>query len=97
VARVITGPLVKAITLRGQEGTIVLGYRTAAVLTGWTISGSATAWTLAGTLTRVDRFCLAQRPLRFTAPKKGGFWCWPIDTVKLGTSSVRATLGKPEQ
>ena len=92
------------VTLRGLEGTIAWGYHTAAVVSSWTIERSApglagtapTTWTLRATVARVDPFQLRQAPLKFTAPRRGGFFCWPIRSVTLGAGSLSAQLGPPE-
>ena len=88
-----TGP----ITLRGAEATIVWGYHTAAVCRTWTIARTPEGgWTLNATLARADAFQLRQRGLKFTAPRKGGFFCWPVLSVSLGATAVAAILGPPE-
>lgn len=87
----------EAITLRGLEATVVWGYHTAAVCRSWTICRTpAGHWTLQATLQRADPFQLRQQPLKFTAPRKGGFFCWPVLGVSLGASTLAATLGPPE-
>jgi len=85
-----------AITLRGLEAAVVWGYHTAAVCKAWTITRTPTGWALEATLARVDAFKLRQPDLKFTAPRKGGYFCWPILSVTVGTASILATLGPPE-
>jgi hypothetical protein len=85
------------VTLHGVEATVVWGYHTAAVCKAWTVQKHESgAWTLEATLTRADAFQLRQRDLKFTAPRKGGFFCWPIVAVTLAASTLAATLGPPE-
>jgi hypothetical protein len=85
------------VTVRGQEGTIVWGYHTAAVCRSWTATRTPQGtWTMQATLQRADAFQLRQQPLQFTAPRKGGFFCWPILGVTLGDKTLAATLGPPE-
>jgi hypothetical protein len=97
---VFVGP----VALRGAEATIVWGYHTAAVCSAWTVERSAAprsgagppTWTLRATLARADPFKLRQAPLKFTAPRRGGFFCWPILSVTVGAASLTAHLGPPE-
>lgn len=98
-----------AITLRGTKGaTLAWGYRTAAQLSTWTVSRTiddttkVSTWTLAaGIGAQCDRFQIrhasARRELMFTAPRRGGHWIWPVQTVTVGESRLTATLGPPEQ
>jgi len=75
----------------------VWGYHTAAVLRSWTARRTKSGnWTLAGTLARGDAFQLRQRNLKFTAPRVGGFFCWPVVTVTPTATTVSAILGPPE-
>ena len=83
------------ITLRGLEGAVLFVYHTAAHLAAWRITGSRVRWTLTATIKKADRFQLKQRPLQFTAPRIGGYWCWPLESVTVGEHELRATLGPP--
>lgn len=87
-----------AVTLRGLEATIVWGYHTAAVCKTWTAARTPQgAWTLTATLQRADPFQLRQQPLRFAAPRRGGYFSWPVLAVTLGADhTLAATLGPPE-
>jgi hypothetical protein len=85
------------VTLRGQEATVVWGYHTAAVCTSWTVQRTPQGqWTLQAQLQRADAFQLRQRDLKFTAPRRGGFFCWPVLGVTLAACTLAATLGPPE-
>ena len=85
------------VTITGLEATVVWGYHTAAVCTRWRITKTAAnAWTLSATLARADAFKLRQSQLKFTAPRKGGYFCWPILSVTLTASNLAAVLGPPE-
>jgi hypothetical protein len=85
------------VSLSGVEATIVWGYRTAAVCKSWTAYRTEHgAWTLRAQLTRADPFSLRQAGLKFTAPRIGGFFCWPILGVTIDRLSLAATLGPPE-
>jgi hypothetical protein len=57
----------------------------------------APVWTLTATIARVDAFMARQRPLLFSAPRAGGFWIWPIEEITIGTTTLTARLGPPEQ
>lgn len=85
------------VTLRGLEATVVWGYHTAAVCRSWTVQRTPQGtWTLQAQLQRADAFQLRQRDLKFTAPRVGGFFCWPILGVTLGEQTLAASLGPPE-
>jgi hypothetical protein len=90
----------KAVTLRGATGAIVWGYRPAAVLRSWAIARTEAggAWTLTARVETSDAYQLRQVPLVFTAPRKGGLWCWPVLPTSLSITPphLRATLGPPE-
>jgi hypothetical protein len=86
----------EALTLRGLEATIVWGYHTAAVCKAWTITKTPNGWALEATLARADAFQCRQRDLKFTAPRVGGFFCWPVISLTLGQSSIMGYLGPPE-
>jgi hypothetical protein len=73
------------------------GYQTAAVLRRWTLTKSdKDEWTLTAGIDRADPFRLQQTPLQFTAPRPGGFFCFPVREVTLGKESLIASLGPPE-
>ncbi len=87
----------ESVTLRGQEATVVWGYRTAAVIRSWTASRTPQGrWTLIASVQRADPYTLRQQPLQFTAPRVGGFFCWPIVAVSVQAESLTAELGPPE-
>jgi hypothetical protein len=87
----------EGITLRGLEATIVWGYRTAAVCKEWTAARTPGGlWTVRATVTRADPFSLKQAGLKFTAPRIGGRFCWPVVAVTLTGSSLAGQLGPPE-
>jgi len=93
----------RTLTLRGVSGSLNWGYRSAATLTGWSVrrvredDRAPWRWELeAGYTGPVDSFSLRQRPLLFTAPRRGGFWCWPVQTLHVGETRLIATLGPPE-
>jgi hypothetical protein len=100
--------LFNAITLRGKGATLSWGYRVAAMLPAWTVSRrldeakGVWAWSLSATLgPQIDRFQVrqaqARRELVLSAPRKGGFWVWPVQAVTVGEKTLTATLGPPEQ
>jgi hypothetical protein len=85
------------VTLRGLEATVVWGYHTAAVFTKWTAHRTPqNTWTLEATIKRADAFQLRQRELKFTAPRRGGYFCFPVLAVTLGATTLTASLGPPE-
>jgi len=87
----------ETVTLHGLEATIVWGYHTAAVCRAWTATRTPQGqWSLQATLQRADAFQLRQRPLKFTAPRIGGFFCFPVLGLTLGAGTVAATMGPPE-
>lgn len=87
----------RTITLRGTAATVTWGYRTAAVLRAWTVRKNADGqWSLHAGIDRCDPFQLQQRPLRFTAPRKGGFFVFPVTAITVGVDHVTARLGHPE-
>lgn len=91
-------PLLRRVRLRGGEGVITWGYHTAAVLRAWTIAKTERErWTLTATMSRADAFMLKQRGLSFNAPRRGGYWQWPIVALTLTPTGLVATLGQPEQ
>jgi len=100
-----------AITLRGAAGEILWGYRPAATLRAWLIlrrpppkkkkgerASSGPAWELRARTSRVDGFQCRQKPLYFSAPRRGGFWCWPVlEVTVVAPDRLIAKLGPPEQ
>lgn len=90
----------KRLTLRGQAGSILWGYRTVASVKSWSIGkNNKGEWRLTAILERSDSFQLLQAPLFFSAPRKDGFWCWPLVSAVTvgGDGRLMATLGQPEQ
>jgi hypothetical protein len=84
------------ITLTGLEATVVWGYHTAAVCRSWTIRRTPKGhWTLSAVIARADAFQLRQRDLKFTAARKGGYFCWPVVSVTLAPTTLSAVLGPP--
>ena len=92
--------LFTSLTLRGVRGRLSWGYRTAADLSTWTIrrpEGPDPEWTLVASVVSADGYGVRQRPLLFTAPRQGGFWCWPVQQVhRLIDGQLIARLGPPE-
>jgi hypothetical protein len=79
------------------EARISWGYYTAATLRSFSLSKSETgAWSLTAGIDRCDPFKLRQTPLLFTAPRPGGFFCFPVRSLTLGRESLTAKLGPPE-
>jgi hypothetical protein len=88
------------LTLHGTGGRVLWHHQTAAAVRAWTIYHPKKGqWTLSAQLERSDPICIRQKPLMFTAPRAGGFWCWPLltDTIRRSDARLTATLGPPEQ
>jgi hypothetical protein len=86
--------------IHGTAASIVWGYHTAAHLTTWSIVRVKGEWTLTATIARAEPFMLRRTSLLFTAPHEGarkGCWAWGIVSLQLGTRSLVARLGPPEQ
>ena len=89
-----------SLTITGGAGSVLWGYRVAVELQSWRIvraKAEGGVWILSATITRIDKFQARQAPLLFSAPRAGGFWAWPIETIAIGETSLRATLGPPER
>jgi hypothetical protein len=86
------------LVVTGGEATISWAWHTAAVCRSWRIYKSRTRaqWSLVATVTRVDPYKLQQRPLLFNAPRKGGYWCWPVKAVTVQDKQITAALGPME-
>ena len=95
-------------TLRGSRASFVWGYRPAARVASYTVERrrekdeAPWAWTLRATLIgAIDRFALRQRPLLFSADRRGGFFVWPVTRLHVHEHSasnvvVTAELGPPD-
>jgi hypothetical protein len=89
-----------SLTIHGGAGSVLWGYRVAVELKTWRIvrvKDEGGGWILSATIARIDKFQARQAPLLFTAPRPQGFWAWPITTIDIGETSLRATLGPPER
>lgn len=84
------------LVIRGVNGTVVRGYRTAVRFKTWIIHKTKEGvWSLSGDVSELDTFLVRQEPLLFHAPRPGPVW--PIVSIKVDNKRVTATLGKPEQ
>jgi hypothetical protein len=96
----------QTITLRGVEGAIVWAYKPAVTLGSWSVKhdktgpGPTRGFELRATIIgAVDSFSLRQRPLLFTAPRRGrnaGYFCFPVQQLRVNEQTLTATLGPPE-
>jgi hypothetical protein len=97
--------LIQRLTIRGPSAAIVAGgYRTAAALRAFTVRRARSndsgpfEWTLTAALERADPFHVkAAKGLALVAPRRGGFWYWPLlapPAIVAGT--LTAKLGPPE-
>lgn len=89
------GGWAEATTIRGVVGRLEWGYFVAATINGYRVTRCGTTWTLRGTLVQRNAYNLAQRPLWFVAPHKGGTWRWPVREWRDEGLAVVATLGPP--
>lgn len=88
----------------GAQPAVLYGYQQAALIWQWTITKErdrktrVIVWRLRASVVRHDKFLLRPSPrLVFTAPRRGGLWCWPIvGDLALSGSQLVATLGHPE-
>lgn len=100
------------LNLHGGKADILWGHRSAVVLKHWrVIKRQRTAevnhgvvtlgspeWVLTGTPERIDSYSSRQTPLLLAVPRPHGFFLWPVEKIEqLGPTSIRATLGPPEQ
>lgn len=94
------GLTTRRVVLRGTRASITWAYHTAAVLRTWTLhrAEDRKSWILRAGIDRADPFQLRQRPLLFTASRKGriGYFCFPVKSVNVERESLVATLGPPE-
>lgn len=98
--------MIKGVTLRGPVGSLSWGYRPVATVTRWTISRAdeRAPWVLSARIATHDPFqCRrgndgSSGTLLFTAPRKGGLWCWPVVPKSLQVTAplLLARLGAPE-
>jgi len=92
------------LTLRGPTGSIAWASRPIATVTGWRVRRKVDAehktftWHLEARLVLpIDGFQLRQRPLLFTAPRRGGFWCFPVKALAVVAEHIlTADLDPPE-
>jgi hypothetical protein len=90
----------ESLTVHGGAGAVMHGYYEAVVVTSWRITrvkDEGGRWILRATIARIDKAQARRAPLLFTAPRPGGFWAWPVKTLALGETSLRAELGPPER
>jgi hypothetical protein len=83
-------------TIRGHVAMLKWSYYNAAAVEGYAITRDARkVWTATGMLVpgAVDAYKLAQRPLFFVAPHKGGAWRWEVETLTLEAGHFTARLG----
>jgi hypothetical protein len=82
--------------IRGKVALIKWSYYNAAAVEGYAVTQDASKqWTATGALVpgAIDRFKLAQRPLHFVAPFKGGAWRWEVESLAVDGDRFTARLG----
>jgi hypothetical protein len=73
-------------SIRGRVAVLKWAYFNAAAVEGYAVTKDAQKrWTATGAFVpgAVDAFKLAQRPLYFVAPFKGGAWRWEVKSLAL--------------
>ena len=72
-------------SITGRVAALKWSYYNAAAVEGYTVTRTDKAWTATGAIVpgAVDPFKLAQRPLFFVAPFKGGAWRWEVKSLTL--------------
>lgn len=85
--------------IAGADGSIRWAYHLAASIRPWTVTKDEgeDVYRLAGTIVQSHPVKVAQRPLTFVAPVKGGTWRWPILELQITGTSLTATLGHKEK
>ena len=89
------GGWAEATTIRGVVGRLEWGYFVAAAINGYLVTRRGRTWSLRATIVHRNGYNLAQRPLWFVAPHKGGTWRWEVQTWREEGLSFIATLGPP--
>lgn len=83
-------------TIRGHVAVIKWSYYNAAAVEGYAVvRDDGGVWTATGAIVpgAADAYKLAQRPLYFVAPHKGGAWRWVIDSLTVDRGRFTARLG----
>ena len=94
-------------SITGRVAALKWAYYHAAGIEGYTVTrDERKVWTATGALIpgAIDAYKLAQRPLFFVAPFKGGAWRWEIEaltlelergrfTARLGSMTIEGTNG----
>jgi hypothetical protein len=96
--------MIRGLTLHGPTGSIAWASRPIALVTGWHVRRKVDAdkktatWRLEARLVPpVDHYQLRQRPLLFVAPRRGGFWCFPVKAIAvIADALLTADLDPPE-
>jgi hypothetical protein len=73
-------------------------YFDAATVEGYAVQRTpANEWSVVGRVVLSDAYKLAQRPLMFVAPHKGGEFRWPILSFEIRDDRIVARLGPPAE
>ena len=83
-------------SITGRVAALKWAYYNAAAIEGYTVTrDDRKVWTATGSIVpgAVDAFKLAQRPLFFVAPFKGGAWRWEVESLTLANGQFTARLG----
>ena len=81
--------------IRGTVAAVKWAYYTAAAVNGYYVTRDPDtgAWSVSGSVVLTDPYKLAQRPLFFVAPHKGGAWRWEIHELTVIDNRLSARLG----
>jgi len=83
-------------TIRGRVAALKWAYYNAAAVEDYAVTrDDRKAWAATGALVpgAVDAFKLAQRPLFFVAPFRGGAWRWEVHSLTVTDGRFTARLG----
>lgn len=83
-------------TMRGHGGEVRWGYHIASTLKSWTLAAEPAGGTLTAEVVSHDAYRVSQQPLTFVVPRPHGQWSWPVQSLQITGTSLRATLGPQE-
>jgi len=91
------GEFKQRVTIKGMSGEVRWAYHSAATLKDWSVTAEPTGDTLTASIVSLDTFKASQRPLTFVVARpKGQPWVWPIQSLQVTDTTLKATLGPVE-
>jgi hypothetical protein len=80
--------------MRGVEARIYWSYLLVGTVGAWTVTRHSPAdpGTFVATVTSIDSFRASQHPLEIKVQHLHGTWVWPIQTLQIDGTTLRATL-----